>query len=86
MLFALLIIVPVLYLYRRGAPLYTVYFSLAAFSFFWQLVCALTITIRGDQAESAGLPKESSRRTAYAMSWIGVVLTLFQGIFVFLDM
>jgi len=75
MLFTLLTILPVAYFYKQGRSLYAVYLHLTLFSFFWQLVCALTITIRGNQAQDSGVPKESSRQSAYAFAWLGVSLT-----------
>lgn len=84
--FTLLQIIPVAYFYKKGDSLYPVYLSLAIFSFFWQLVMSITITIRGRQAMSSGLPQQSSREAAWAFAWLGTVLSLFAAITVILDL
>ena len=86
MFFTLLQIIPVIYFYRKGDSLYPVYLSIAIFSFFWQLVMSITITIRGRQAMSSGLPKQSSREAAWAFAWLGTVLSLFAAITILLDL
>jgi glucose-6-phosphate-specific signal transduction histidine kinase len=63
-----------------------IYLSITLFSFFWQLVYALTVTIRGRQASSAGIPNESARQTAWACAWINVVLSLFGCMLILLDL
>jgi hypothetical protein len=85
MFFTLLTIIPVFIFYRRGAALHPVYLSLASFSFFWQLVMAITITIRGGQAQDSGLPQQGARDTAWAFAWLGVALTFISAIVITLD-
>ena len=86
MLFTLLTILPIAYFYRQGRPLYAVYLHLTLFSFFWQLVCSLTITIRGNQAQDSGVPKESSRQSAYAFAWLGVSLSFISAFLILGDL
>ena len=81
-----LLLLPLAYFNRKGEPLYAVYLSLALFSLFWQLVMAITIQIRGDQANSSGYPQQSARQAAWAFSWLGVAFSSFQAIIVALDL
>jgi hypothetical protein len=65
----------------RGRPLPapSVFVGAAALSFFWQMVEALTVTLRGGTADNAGVPEGSARAAVYALSWIGACATLFAG-------
>jgi hypothetical protein len=89
MLMALSLIIPLVWvgLKRRGpAPILGVYFSITLFSFFWQLVMSITITIRGGQADDAGLPASGSRTSALAFAWLGVALTILTAAVILLDL
>lgn len=46
-------------------------FPAAAFTWFWQLVLAVTIQIRGAQAADAGVPGQGARTAAWALCWCG---------------
>lgn len=83
---SLCVVIPVLILMRRKVRLIGIYLSITLFSFFWQLVYALTVTIRGRQASSAGVPNESARQTAWACAWINVVLSLFGCVLILFDL
>lgn len=74
--FSLILIAALAVFNRAGAPLSGAYLSLLLFSFFWQLVMSVTITIRGRQATAASLPQQSSREAAWAFAWLGTVLCL----------
>lgn len=47
---------------------------------------SITITIRGRQAMSSGLPQQDAREAAWAFAWLGTVLSLFAAITVILDL
>jgi hypothetical protein len=83
---SLCVVVPILILMPQKGHLIGIYLSITLFSFFWQLVYALTVTIRGRQASSAGIPNESARQTAWACAWINVVLSLFGCMLILLDL
>ena len=89
MLYALSLIIPLVWMQlkrRAPAPIIGVYFSISLFSFFWQLVMCITITIRGGQASDAGLPGGSARTSALAFSWLGTALTTVTGSIILLDL
>lgn len=88
-LYALSLIIPLVWVgfKRRGpAPISGVYLSLSLFSFFWQLVMCITITIRGGQASDAGVPAEAARTTALAFAWLGTALTVLTATVLLLDL
>jgi len=88
-LFALSLIVPLVWVgFKLGgpAPIIGVYLSLCLFSFFWQLVMCITITIRGGQASDAGVPAEGARISALVCAWIGTGLTVVTATVLLLDL
>ena len=92
MLFALSLIIPlaIVGFKRRGtgnsAPIIGVYFAMSLFSFFWQLVMCITITIRGGQASDAGVPGQGARTSALAFAWLGTALTVVTAVVILLDL
>lgn len=79
-LFALGISIPIVWVSRSRrwaeAPIIGIYFSIALFSLFWQMVMCITIQIRGKQATDAGLPGKSARQAALAFAWLSFTSVL----------
>ena len=76
LLAALSLLIPIFWLrHKQLNPLHSLYLGILMFIWFWQLVMAITITIRGNQASDADLPKQSQRTAAIAFCWLGTAMS-----------